>query len=353
MNHSFNIRNHSGKTTAFFAVLTQSHSQNAAEDRCVVNINTCLDSAPCRPHHPPATCCPAPSHSNPPSYRFRILTTTSMTNVLPSFADDLTHGLRPLDFSSLLSYTQDSIPVTNSPALWPSNLLTSPNCTTSNQLSTQISVDPFISDFALQKARDEPMSIEFPTVKTLEPLWPAAVGEALEAATAEASAATTLTFSGSHSITSPDNVMKPILPTPVAETQGETVVSERPSKGITTSTKTVVKRVEKKTRETMSSIDKAAERRRKNRESSSRCYYNRKRIIEKLDKKISTEKTKLTNLYDRALELRHENARLKKDVVTRGIPLPIKGRGSAGRGVGVAMAGYMQMMQRGAYRSRS
>lgn len=73
-----------------------------------------------------------------------------------------------------------------------------------------------------------------------------------------------------------------------------------------------------------STIDKAAERRRKNRESSSRCYYNRKRIIENLEKQISAEKAKLTDLYDRALELRHSNAKLKRDVVTRGLNLPVR-----------------------------
>ncbi|CAN8070777.1 unnamed protein product [Agarophyton chilense] len=71
-----------------------------------------------------------------------------------------------------------------------------------------------------------------------------------------------------------------------------------------------------------SAIDKAAERRRKNRESSSRCYYNRKRIIQNLETQLLAEKDKLTKLYDRALELRHDNARLKKEVVTNGYALP-------------------------------
>lgn len=115
-------------------------------------------------------------------------------------------------------------------------------------------------------------------------------------------------------------------------------------------------------------IDKVAERRRRNRESSSRCYYNRKRIIEGLDKQITTEKQKLTSLYDRALELRHENARLKKDVVLMGIALPSsQGRnaggksgvdgGSVGVGAGVRAAdslhptlpfsGYVNMLHMG------
>lgn len=71
-------------------------------------------------------------------------------------------------------------------------------------------------------------------------------------------------------------------------------------------------------------IDKLAERRRRNRESSSRCYYNRKRIIDALDKKISFQKRRYAELYDRALELRHENAKLKRDVVINGIPLPTR-----------------------------
>ncbi|KAI0559945.1 hypothetical protein FGB62_130g153 [Gracilaria domingensis] len=72
----------------------------------------------------------------------------------------------------------------------------------------------------------------------------------------------------------------------------------------------------------LSPIEKAAERRRKNRESSSRCYYNRKRIIQSLEKQLLAEKQKLTSLYDKALQLRHDNARLKKDVVTNGYALP-------------------------------
>lgn len=73
---------------------------------------------------------------------------------------------------------------------------------------------------------------------------------------------------------------------------------------------------------TNSRHDKLAERRRRNRESSSRCYYNRKRIKEQLDAQINAEKRHLMQLYDKALELRHENARLKRAVVTSGTSLP-------------------------------
>lgn len=72
----------------------------------------------------------------------------------------------------------------------------------------------------------------------------------------------------------------------------------------------------------MSAIDKKAERRRRNRESSSRCYYNRKRQIEQLDKDLYAEKRKITSLYDIELLLRGENARLKRELVMKGIQLP-------------------------------
>lgn len=74
---------------------------------------------------------------------------------------------------------------------------------------------------------------------------------------------------------------------------------------------------------TFSNADKIAERRRRNRESSSKCYYNRKRIKDELEAQISSEKRLLMQLYDKALELRHENARLKRAIVTSGISLPI------------------------------
>lgn len=76
--------------------------------------------------------------------------------------------------------------------------------------------------------------------------------------------------------------------------------------------------------EPLSYTEKIAERRRRNRESSSKCYYNRKRIKDHLDAEISSQKCRLMQLYDKALELRHENARLKRAVVTSGISLPIQ-----------------------------
>lgn len=70
-------------------------------------------------------------------------------------------------------------------------------------------------------------------------------------------------------------------------------------------------------------IDKADERRRKNRESSSKCYYKRKEIVDGLNAEIAHGKKRITELNNRALELRHENARLKRQVVTSGLRLPI------------------------------
>lgn len=82
---------------------------------------------------------------------------------------------------------------------------------------------------------------------------------------------------------------------------------------------------------TQTKIDKADERRRRNRESSSRCYYNRKKITDALNLQICSEKRRLTELYDRALDLRHENSRLKRAVVTQGIPLPMSRRGPSSK----------------------
>lgn len=68
--------------------------------------------------------------------------------------------------------------------------------------------------------------------------------------------------------------------------------------------------------------EKAAERRRKNRESSARCYYNRKRQIEALERTLTSQKRRAVALYARELELRHENARLKRCIVLANGRLP-------------------------------
>lgn len=70
-----------------------------------------------------------------------------------------------------------------------------------------------------------------------------------------------------------------------------------------------------------SEVDKIAERRRRNRESSSRCYYNRKRIMTSLEAKLSNEKNRLLQLYDRSLELRTENARMRRFVARYGVSM--------------------------------
>ena len=68
--------------------------------------------------------------------------------------------------------------------------------------------------------------------------------------------------------------------------------------------------------------DKLEERRRKNRLSSSKCYYNRKRQIELVERTLTSEKRKAITLYARELDLRNENARLKKELVLRNIRIP-------------------------------
>ncbi|PXF48040.1 hypothetical protein BWQ96_02231 [Gracilariopsis chorda] len=98
-----------------------------------------------------------------------------------------------------------------------------------------------------------------------------------------------------------------------------------------------------------SSIDKAAERRRKNRESSSRCYYNRKRIIQTLEKELLEEKRKLTMLYDNALQLRHDNARLKKEVVTKGYAIPAAPNKNAS--ASFSMRDYLELLHHSTYHS--
>lgn len=96
-----------------------------------------------------------------------------------------------------------------------------------------------------------------------------------------------------------------------------------------------------------SAISKADDRRRRNRESSSRCYYNRKRIIDGLQAEIAEEKQTLTELYDRALHLRHENARLKRHVVTNGIALPVRAHNGQGRrpDCAVQLRDYFSLLQ--------
>jgi hypothetical protein len=56
---------------------------------------------------------------------------------------------------------------------------------------------------------------------------------------------------------------------------------------------------------------KDADRRRRNREASSRAYYNRKKRVELLEDKLRAEKRILTSLFARQLQLRKESAILK------------------------------------------
>ena len=146
--------------------------------------------------------------------------------------------------------------------------------------------------------------------------------------------------------TLPDLLHASSVMTGTSLSQSSSVLTPSPST-ISKPTAKPEKKPSKRTSPVISPIDKAAERRRKNRESSSRCYYNRKRIIETLDKQISEEKSKLTQLYDRALELRHENAKLKKDVVTNGIALPTKARGtnSGSSSSAFQLRGYLHLLQ--------
>lgn len=67
---------------------------------------------------------------------------------------------------------------------------------------------------------------------------------------------------------------------------------------------------------------KAEDRRRRNRESSSRCYYNRKRKIEARLEELGETRRYAVVLYARELELRSENARLKKGLVMSGGLIP-------------------------------
>jgi hypothetical protein len=64
-----------------------------------------------------------------------------------------------------------------------------------------------------------------------------------------------------------------------------------------------------------SDLDKNADRRRRNREASSRAYYNRKKRVESLEEKLRVEKRKVTSLYTRQLQLRKESAILKSRVL--------------------------------------
>lgn len=68
--------------------------------------------------------------------------------------------------------------------------------------------------------------------------------------------------------------------------------------------------------------DGIEDRRRRNRESSARCYYNRKQKIAACTEELETVKRRAIELYDRELELRRENAVLKNELVLRGGSIP-------------------------------
>lgn len=61
-----------------------------------------------------------------------------------------------------------------------------------------------------------------------------------------------------------------------------------------------------------STVDKAELRRMRNRESSARSYYSRKRKIDELDSELRQARSKATKLFTRELSLRQENTRLKR-----------------------------------------
>lgn len=313
--------------------------------------------------------------------------------------DDLSHmhNLRPLDFSGLLNYNEFAQPSRANP-----DTLMSPFCSASAQRSPALGLDnkvsslPFVSgspysdffsplgtpnasrpwDFSFpntteklpsdctvltDNSQPEPSIPDFCSSVTLDTL------EQMQSNTkpsipklAQPSIAITvaagLPASNSLSTAAEISRMQDDTSGPVISRNAsmnipvQKKVISKPS--ASQKTDDIEKKIVRKQSATMSNLDKVAERRRKNRESSSRCYYNRKRIIEKLDKQISAEKTKLTMLYDRALELRHENAKLKKDVVTMGIALPTT-RGTAGYSSGppIQFRGFLELLQSTHYSS--
>lgn len=74
---------------------------------------------------------------------------------------------------------------------------------------------------------------------------------------------------------------------------------------------------------------KAEDRRRRNRESSARCYQKRKLKVEARKVELATLERRAVDLYARQLELREENARLKKQLVRRGGFIPLHMLGSS------------------------
>lgn len=328
----------------------------------------------------------------------------SMTGIVQLLPDDLnlaggSSSLRPLDFSNLLSYNNDPSLLSSaaiSPAApgWP--ILVSPLCSARLRLAS----DSLANDPNAWFAGLSPVCKSSPKVPQVfsdaeisavtDAFWPVTTEQeppfktnqslhTQSAFTASQSAVTTQitqsAFSSQQQTQSQTTVpcstldtvlgfteapihpnksapQEPPAPSPMAHTTatGSPASAAVPAVASSSATGKLERKsgITRKMSQTLSSIDKAAERRRKNRESSSRCYYNRKRIIETLDKQISAEKTKLTNLYDRALELRHENARLKKDVVTQGIALPTKTKPYRSDSA-FQLRGYFQLLQSASY----
>eukprot|EP00178_Gracilaria_changii_P021922 TRINITY_DN64937_c0_g1_i1.p1 TRINITY_DN64937_c0_g1~~TRINITY_DN64937_c0_g1_i1.p1 ORF type:complete len:239 (+),score=46.52 TRINITY_DN64937_c0_g1_i1:72-788(+) len=204
-----------------------------------------------------------------------------MTNVLPAFdaSCSTSASLVPLDFS-LLQYPD---------AAASSSLLFSPlwAAAATTTLCSPLVADPFVKSPLLPALSISPLSSPASTLTYLDTRLPQR-------------------NDAYHSVCTTDSPMTDEALSHVSAHASPPLSDPQPPK----------------IRKATSPIDKAAERRRKNRESSSRCYYNRKRIIQKLESQLVAEKDKLTKLYDHALQLRHDNARLKKEVVTSGYALP-------------------------------
>lgn len=66
-------------------------------------------------------------------------------------------------------------------------------------------------------------------------------------------------------------------------------------------------------------LDKEADRRRRNRESSSRSYYKRKIRIAQLANDVSVQRRRMALLFDQELTLRETNVCLKRQLLRRGI----------------------------------
>ena len=191
--------------------------------------------------------------------------------------------------------------------------------------------DPVVSGALSFSTPTYSMGFPSSTVSTFGHQLPSPVqhGSMNAAISSTSSTAQLRSFASAYNDAPPSLLARSAMPVPVPSPApapiSATVQAPEPASVETPSTPTEQPALRRRKSGTLTSAidkDKLEERRRKNRLSSSKCYYNRKKQIEEVEKTLQSEKRRAIALYQRELDLRNENARLKKQLVLGNVRIP-------------------------------